>query len=312
MALQVADVCLFSLNSFNMCLESSLKSPSMEETSTKLATDTLPQPTTNTELVSVDHLARARQMLTEFPLIGTTCPTKPAMTPVLDKFPPLTPAVDGHNDFPYMLRGWFANKVNSQSFSIDTLPIGQTDLSRLSRGHVGAQFWSAFVPWYITFPLVPPPPSPFPLANHQDPPKKTKRLKTYTEPLQPINSQTKTDEFSTPTNLPSLLQTLQQIDLIHTLIKQHPRQLAFTERADDILPIFRSGRVASLIGVEGLHQIANSASVLRMYHRLGVRYVTLCHDSNNRYADSAVSICFLVQGRDRRVDVVMLYEAVGE
>ena len=90
------------------------------------------------------------------------------------------------------------------------------------------------------------------------------------------------------------MQTLQQIDLIHTLIAQNPRQLALAERADDILPIFRSGKVASLIGVEGLHQIANSASVLRMYHRLGVRYVTLCHDSNTMWADAAVSRFSLV------------------
>lgn len=99
----------------------------------------------------------------------------------------------------------------------------------------------------------------------------------------------KTDDFSTSTLLPSLLQTLQQIDLIHNLIAQHPQHFALAERANDILPIFRSGRIASLIGVEGLHQIANSASVLRMYHRLGVRYVTLCHDSNTKWADAAVS-----------------------
>ena len=107
-----------------------------------------------------------------------------------------------------------------------------------------------------------------------------------TAPTSPV----KTDDFSTSTLLPSLLETLQQIDLIHCLIAQHPRQFAIAQRADEILPIFRSGRIASLIGVEGLHQIANSASVLRTYHRLGVRYVTLCHDSNTIWADSAVRI----------------------
>ncbi|KAJ5500814.1 Peptidase M19 renal dipeptidase [Penicillium expansum] len=53
--------------------------------------------------------------------------------------------------------------------------------------------------------------------------------------------------------------------------------------------LFKAGRLASLIGVEGLHQIANSASVLRMYYKLGVRYVTLAHNKNNTYADSATS-----------------------
>ncbi|KAL8911348.1 MAG: hypothetical protein Q9171_003475 [Xanthocarpia ochracea] len=159
---------------------------------------------------------------------------------------------DGHNDFPYMIRGWFANKTSSPDFSINNLPFGQTDLSRLTAGQVGAQFWSAFVPC--------------PTGN---------------------------DDFSTPALLPSLLQTLEQIDLIHNIIAQHLKELALAERADDIVPIFHSGRVASLIGVEGLHQIGNSASVLRMYHKLGVRYVTLCHDSNTKFADAAVSLNLL-------------------
>ena len=46
-----------------------------------------------------------------------------------------------------MIRGWFANALTSPSFSIHNLPIGQTDLTRLSAGRVGTQFWSAFVPW---------------------------------------------------------------------------------------------------------------------------------------------------------------------
>lgn len=46
-----------------------------------------------------------------------------------------------------MIRGWFGNKINAPDFSIDQLPIGQTDLVRLRGGRSGAQFWSAFVPW---------------------------------------------------------------------------------------------------------------------------------------------------------------------
>lgn len=59
-------------------------------------------------------------------------------------------------------------------------------------------------------------------------------------------------------------------------------------RADDILPIFASGKCVSLLGIEGLHQICNSSSVLRVLHQLGVRYATLAHNQNNLYADSAV------------------------
>ncbi|KAF6816599.1 membrane dipeptidase [Colletotrichum musicola] len=87
--------------------------------------------------------------------------------------------------------------------------------------------------------------------------------------------------------LETLRTTLQQIDVLHTLFERHPATFGFVDRADDILPVFRSGRIASLLGIEGLHQIANSASVLRMYHRLGVRYATLCHDKNNIYCESA-------------------------
>jgi hypothetical protein len=59
----------------------------------------------------------------------------------------LTEYVDGHNDFAYMVRGWFRNNLNQPDFDIHTMPIGQTDLGRLQRGMLGGQIWSAFVPW---------------------------------------------------------------------------------------------------------------------------------------------------------------------
>ena len=90
----------------------------------------------------------------------------------------------------------------------------------------------------------------------------------------------------------TLRTTLQQIDLIHMLIERFPETFALAETSEDILTIFRSGRIASLIGVEGLHQIGGSASILRMYHRLGVRYITLCHSNDNAYADAAVSFAY--------------------
>ncbi|KAF4335428.1 microsomal dipeptidase precursor [Fusarium beomiforme] len=87
--------------------------------------------------------------------------------------------------------------------------------------------------------------------------------------------------------LECLLKTLQQIDTIHLLIERYPDIFGAVKSSNDIERIFRSGRIASLIGVEGLHQIAESASVVRLFHKLGVRYITLCHDYDNRYADSA-------------------------
>jgi membrane dipeptidase len=89
--------------------------------------------------------------------------------------------------------------------------------------------------------------------------------------------------------LEPLRETLQQIDLIHRLIEKYSSSLALAEAAGDVLRVFRDGKIACMIGVEGLHQIGDSVSVLRIYHRLGVRYVTLTHNWANRYADSAVS-----------------------
>lgn len=90
-------------------------------------------------------------------------------------------------------------------------------------------------------------------------------------------------------HLETLRDTLQQIDLVHRLVDLYSDHMGLVDRASDIMRLFTDGKFASLIGVEGLHQIANSSSVLRLYHKLGVRYVTLAHNKNNLYADSAVS-----------------------
>lgn len=56
---------------------------------------------------------------------------------------------DGHNDFAYMVRGWFRGNLGRPDFDIHTMPIGQTDIARLRKGRLGGQFWSAFVPWCV-------------------------------------------------------------------------------------------------------------------------------------------------------------------
>jgi membrane dipeptidase len=97
------------------------------------------------------------------------------------------------------------------------------------------------------------------------------------------------NNFTTGAHYESLRATLQQIDIIHCLVERYPNDLCLARTSVEVWDAFQSGRVASLIGVEGLHQIANSASVLRIFHRVGVRYITLTHDSNNLYADATVS-----------------------
>lgn len=46
-----------------------------------------------------------------------------------------------------MIRGWYLNQINSHDFNPQHMPIAHTDFSRLKSGGVGAQFWSAYVPW---------------------------------------------------------------------------------------------------------------------------------------------------------------------
>ncbi|MGD0925257.1 MAG: dipeptidase [Streptosporangiaceae bacterium] len=81
--------------------------------------------------------------------------------------------------------------------------------------------------------------------------------------------------------------TLEQIDLVHRMIRRYPGQLGLALTADDVQRIFTAGRVASLLGAEGGHSIASSMGVLRALYALGVRYLTLTHNANVPWADSA-------------------------
>ena len=81
--------------------------------------------------------------------------------------------------------------------------------------------------------------------------------------------------------------TLEQIDFVHRMAGRYPDRLELALTASDVERIFAAGRVASLIGAEGGHSIACSLGALRALYRLGVRYLTLTHNANVPWADSA-------------------------
>ncbi|RVU18553.1 membrane dipeptidase [Streptomyces antnestii] len=81
--------------------------------------------------------------------------------------------------------------------------------------------------------------------------------------------------------------TLEQIDCVQQLIERYPDTLRRALTAADMETARAEGRIASLMGAEGGHSINNSLATLRALHALGVRYMTLTHNDNIAWADSA-------------------------
>jgi membrane dipeptidase len=149
--------------------------------------------------------------------------------------------IDGHNDLPYELR----DKGGLSFRNIDLMkPQKQfhTDIERLKKGNVGAQFWSAYV------------------------------------------------DASLGRKGQAVKMTLEQIDVIHEMVRRYPEAFEFATGTADITRIRKAGKIACLIGVEGGHSIENSISVLRMYQKLGVRYMTLTHSESLDWADSCSDV----------------------
>ncbi len=80
---------------------------------------------------------------------------------------------------------------------------------------------------------------------------------------------------------------LEQIDLVHRMIRAYPERLELATTAADVERVFAAGKIASLLGAEGGHAIASSLGVLRALYALGVRYLTLTHNNNVGWADAA-------------------------
>ena len=148
----------------------------------------------------------------------------------------LAPLIDGHNDLPWEAR---VNRDYSvEGLDGDLTGTGHTDIVRLRRGGVGAQFWSVYAPCE----------------------EKGADAVTY---------------------------TLEQIDFVRRMIARYPETFEYAWTGDDVRAAWRDGKIASLLGAEGGHSIDGSLAVLRQLAGLGVRYMTLTHNENTTWADSA-------------------------
>jgi len=81
--------------------------------------------------------------------------------------------------------------------------------------------------------------------------------------------------------------TLRLRDAMQSLLDAHPELIELATTAADVERIAGAGRIAAILTLEGGHQIDDDLAVLRTYHRLGVRSMTLTHFRNNNWADSS-------------------------
>jgi membrane dipeptidase len=148
------------------------------------------------------------------------------------------PLIDGHNDYPWAVRENIPDRDLAKLDISKPQPSIHTDIERLRKGGLGAQFWSVYVP-------------------------------------------------SSTQGRDAVTVTLEQIDIVHRMLRKWPDTFELALTADDVERIFKAGKIASMIGMEGGHSIDNSLATLRMMYRLGARYMTLTHSQNTPWADAA-------------------------
>jgi membrane dipeptidase len=83
---------------------------------------------------------------------------------------------------------------------------------------------------------------------------------------------------------------LEQISIAKEIFARYPDIFRETLTAAEVMPAFRDGRIASVMGMEGGHVIENSLGALRAFYELGARYMTLTHSENTDWADAATAL----------------------
>lgn len=160
------------------------------------------------------------------------------------------PVMDGHNDLPWRIREDSITPHDVEAYDLRRPTPGHTDLARLAAGHVGAQFWSIYIP-----------------GEPDDP--------TYR-----ANGRV--------SSRPGYARVqLEQIDIARRVIDKYPR-LEWAPSADAVRAAMKRGRIGSLLGLEGGHAIENSLALLREYYARGARYMTLTHNVTLDWADAAL------------------------
>ncbi|KAK5451817.1 hypothetical protein LTS15_007540 [Exophiala xenobiotica] len=170
-----------------------------------------------------------------------------------------TPLIDGHNDFPYLIRQQMHNQIYDHDFHKERIG-GHSDFQKMKDGMMGGQFWSVYVP------------CPEDLVPGVDLWDKNKRIPDLNEPNWAVRD------------------TLEQIDITKRLVAHYPDLLEYCDEPSCVRRAHRRGKIASMLGVEGGHQTGNSLGSLRLFFEAGVRYMTITHNCDNAFAASWVSV----------------------
>jgi len=160
------------------------------------------------------------------------------------------PVIDGHNDLPWRIREDTVHPMDVEAYDLRKRMPGHTDIQRLHQGHVGAQFWSVYIP-----------------GERSDAAYRAKGAVASTPGYARVQ--------------------LEQIDIARRVIAKYS-ELEWALTSTAVQASVKRGRVGSLLGLEGGHAIENSVNLLRTYYDLGARYMTLTHNVTLDWADAAL------------------------